>query len=361
MNRLVVMLLAALVLLALLSYTATYTVRYTESAVLTTFGRADEKDVRKEPGLNFKLPYPFQSVTKYDTRERFLQTVSETQQTRDNRQIVVESFCIWRVDDPLKFFQVFSSAGERADEHYKRAEETLRGLLRSALGAVSEFRMDQFFTADPAGSKLPELEKKVLELVIAKGPTGKSVSDLGISVIDVGINRIRLPEDTSKAVFDAMGANRDRLAKDIEAKGEAIAAAIRAQADSNALRIRAFAERRAQEIRAAGDHEAAIFLKQMNSAPELAVFLKNMEFIRDVMGVKTTLVLPSSMPGMGFLSPDALNSLRPGQIPSSNLPQDWSTIRQLPKTTSDAAPAARPAVLPEKKQDGEVSSAEGSR
>ena len=68
----------------------------------------------------------------------------------------------------------------------------------------------------------------------------------------------------------------------------------------------------------------------------------------------------SSMPGMNFLSPDALNSLKAGQIPDSRIPEDWNTVRQLPKTTSDAAQPAAPAT-PDKKQDSAVSSAEGSR
>ncbi len=364
MNRLVVMILAVIVVLALASYTATYTVRYTETAVLTTFGRATEADVHKDPGLNFKWPYPIQSVTKYDKRERFLQTVSETQQTADSRQIIVEAFCVWQVEDPLKFFQKFSSAGERSDEHYRRAEESLRGLLRSSLGAVSQFRMDQLFTSSTTGTQLPALEKRVFDQVVAKGPTGQSVADLGVKVLDVGINRVRLPEDTTKAVFEAMGQNRDRLAKDIEAKGEAIAAAIRAQSESNAQRIKAFAERRAQEIRATGDREAALYLNQMNSNPQLAVFLKNMEFIRDVVSKKTTLVLPSSMPGMSFLSPDALNGLKAGQIPGSAMPQDWNTAAGSIKTTSDASgktetkPETKPESTPQTKP---VSSAEGAR
>ncbi len=38
-------------------------------------------------------PYLIQSVTKYDTRLRILQARSETQQTADDRQIIVEAFC----------------------------------------------------------------------------------------------------------------------------------------------------------------------------------------------------------------------------------------------------------------------------
>ncbi|HLO42615.1 MAG TPA: SPFH domain-containing protein [Phycisphaerales bacterium] len=338
MNRLVVIVLAAVVLLALVSYTSTFTVRYTEAAVLTSFGRATEADVKLEPGLYFKRPYPMQSVTKYDSRQRFLQTVSETQQTADSRQIIVEAFCTWRVSDPLRFFQKFSSAGERPEEHYRRAEEALRGLLRSSLGSVSQFRMDELFTAAPGGTKLPELEKKVMEQIVAKGPTGQGIAELGVTVVEVGINRVRLPEDTTKAVFEAMGQNRDRLAKDIEAKGEAVAAAIRAQAESDAQRIKAFAERRAQEIRAAGDFEAAAILKQMNTNQELAVFLKNMELIRDMVGGnRTTLVLPASMPGLNFLMPDAMNGVKSGQIPGSNFPKDWTGVTQQAKKVGESA------------------------
>ena len=358
MNRMVVLILTALVLLALIAYTATFTVKYTETAVVTTFGGATESDVKKDPGLNFKWPYPVQSVTKYDSRQRFLQTVSETQQTADSRQIIVEAFCTWRAEDPLRFFKRFSGAGERADEHYRLADESLRGLLRSSLGAVSQYRMDQLFSSRADGTLLPELERRILEQVVAASPGGQGIADLGVRVLDVGINRIRLPEETSKAVFDAMGANRDRLAKDIEARAEAEAAAIRAQAESDAQRIRAFAERRAQEIRSAGDKEAAQYLQVMNSNPELAVFLKNMEFMREVLARKTTLVLPSSMPGMSFVNPDAMNGLRAGQIPDSKFPTEGLGGAQAPPTPAsrgeDDGQASGPGGRP-------VSSSEGSR
>src|SRR5262245_35688907 len=100
----------------------TYTVRFTETAVLTTFGKASEADVIKEPGLGLKATDPIQSVTKYDKRVRLLTVKLETQQTADSKQVIVEGFCTWRVDDPLKFFQSFSNAGDRADEHYRKAE-----------------------------------------------------------------------------------------------------------------------------------------------------------------------------------------------------------------------------------------------
>src|SRR5688500_4082532 len=124
----------------------TYTVRFTENAVLTTFGKAGENAQKTQPGLKFKWPDPIQSVTKYDTRSGFRQTQSETQQTADSRQLVVEAFCTWKVADPLLFFQRFSNAGDRSADHYRKAEEVLRGSLRSAMGETSKYRMDELFT-----------------------------------------------------------------------------------------------------------------------------------------------------------------------------------------------------------------------
>ena len=50
----------------------------------------------------------------------------------------------YRISEPLKFFQTFSSAGDRAKDHYRKAEDdVLRDLLRSALGETSRYRLDE--------------------------------------------------------------------------------------------------------------------------------------------------------------------------------------------------------------------------
>jgi hypothetical protein len=54
----------------------------------------------------------------------------------------------------------------------------------------------------------------------------------------------------------------------------------------------------------------------MQANPDLAVFLKNMEFVRDAVSKRTTLVLAGSLPGLGALSPDFLSGMKPGQIPA---------------------------------------------
>lgn len=317
------------IVLFVLAFMTTYTVRFTESAVVTTFGKADEKSIVREPGLGFRFPYPIQTVTKYDTRNRVIESRPETQQTADKRLIVVTAFLTYRVSDPLKFYQSFSGAGSQAAAHYKAAEKAMQDKLRFALSQTSRFRMDQLFSAGDTQSALPDLEKSILEQLSAKASDSPALSNYGIEPVLVGISSVRLPEDTSKAVFNRMGETRKRLAQDAVSKGLAESSRIRSEADSAAQKILAFAERRAKAIRGQGDQEAAQYFARQNTNPELAVFLKNLDFMREAMAKNVTLVLPTNLPGLGLLNPDALSGLPPGQLPKLDL--------KLPGTPDKAA------------------------
>jgi membrane protease subunit HflC len=327
-------LVAALITLALLSYMVTFTVRFTESAVKTRFGAAGENDVISQAGLYTKLPWPIDRVTKYDTRVRVLTIKIETQSTKDNRQISVESFCTWRVKDPLKFFKTFSNSGERSVEHYASAEKALNSQLRAASSVISQFSMDELFTFNAQG-KLGTLEERMLaEFRNPSDPTTKKLSEDGIEVVDVGVSRIVLPEEVTKAVFNRMKAAQEKIARETQSAGQAQAAGIRAKAEADAKRISDFANRLAQDIRSRGDIESVPFLKQMDAKPELAVFMTNMDLIRNFRAKRTTLVLSGSMPGVSMLFPNALDNLKAGEIPTIT-PGNW--LADAMKTKSDAA------------------------
>lgn len=318
MQRILWIVLSVIFVLVLVSFTVTYQVRFTEKAVLTTFGKADADAIKGDAGLHFKLPYPIQSVTTYDTRLRFTPAKGQSVTTKDGRLIIVESYCTWRVSDPLKFFQRFSNAGASSEEHFRKASEVIASSLNGSMTEVGNFSMEELFARESGTSKLPQLELN-MKKAMAGGGSGVSLSEYGVEAKDVGINKIILPEATSKAVNERMAANRDRVAQAIESQAEAEEVGIKGKADSVSKTILAFAERRAQEIRNKGDLEAAQFIRQMNVNPDLAVFLKNIDLLRDSLAKKATLVIPFSAPGMGVFNPAAMDNIRPGQIPSSNL------------------------------------------
>lgn len=308
-------------LVALFAFAFTHTVKFTETAVKTRFGEAGANAVRSEPGLYFRLPYPIDAVTTYDTRARTLALKIEQQQTADSKQVGVEAFCTWRVADPLSFFRKFSNAGERPEDHYRKAEESLSTAMRSAMGVVSKYSMDDLFTTSPSGSKLTELEDRVLASL--RAPQDQSTVDLksyGIEVMGVGLMRVVLPEETTKAVFDRMKAARESIAKQIESRGTAEAQAIRAKAESDSRKIREFAQALASELRARGDQESVVYLERMNANRDLAVFLAQTEFLRTASAKRTTLVLASDVPGIGLLFPESMKAAEQGKIPALIVP-----------------------------------------
>ncbi|MEK6702349.1 MAG: SPFH domain-containing protein [Planctomycetota bacterium] len=331
MRRLGLYLLAGTVLVFLLAYTMTYTVRFTEAGVRTQFGRVSSTEL--SPGLKFKLPYPIQSVTTYDIRTRVTQVKLETVQTKDSRQIVVESYCIWKVSDPLKFFERFSNAGPRAADHFRAADDTVKSNLRSALGAISKYEFSSFFNPDPKLDGLADLENDVLASLIAKNSASAagtenaeargnaSLASVGIEVTDVGVSQVVLPQETTTKVFDRMSAARDRIAKKITSQAEAEAVGIKSRAALDSDRIKAFALQRAADITRKGDEEAKQFFDMMKSNPRLAVFLTETQMLREAYGRKgTTLVLPWDLPGFRLLRPDASKRvLKDGEIVAPQL------------------------------------------
>lgn len=311
MKKLMTVILAVVFVGAILSFTVTYTVRFNETAVVTTFGKAGEGSIKDEAGLYLKWFYPIQRVTKYDKRLRLVETRSETQLTRDEFQIIVESFITYRVSDPLVFYQRFGNAGERAEDHYARAEDVIRDRLRSALGEVSRFSMGELFTPEHGASRLPALEGQVLAQVSGAG----GLAEYGITALAVGISRVRLPETTTDAVIKRMSANRDKLSKELEAEGQAQVRNIVSKAESDVDRIREFANRRAQEIIARGDFEAVPYLEAQSTHQELAVFLQQIELLRETMAKRLTLILSTDDFGIGIFSQSVMKDIEAGRLP----------------------------------------------
>lgn len=323
---------AAVVVLAILAFMTTYTVRFTETAVVTTFGRADEQSVKTEPGLGLKWPYPIQSVITYDTRQRFTEAKSETLATADNRQVILQTYLVWKVNDPLSFFRSYGNGGAREIDHVRQAEETLRAKLRSALAETSRYKLTELLNAGTGGSKLGELEGRILESLKGGGATG-ALTASGITAVSVGIESMELPQAVTEAVFKSMQATQEKLAGVEGKRGETQAATIRNNAEADAQRILAFAQRDAEVIRGQGQQEAAIYLAMQKEDPRLAVFLQQLRFLRDATSNRTTLVLPLSMAGFQLLNPRVQEQLGNGVIPPIG-----NEIAPPP-----AAPSAKPA------------------
>lgn len=330
-----------LVVLVVLAFMTTYTVKFTEKAIVTTFGASAKEPIDK-PGLQFTVPY-VQQVIKYDTRARYLESKPETQQTLDSRQLVVTAYVAWRVSDPNRFFQKFSAKGDKAANHYKGAEQLLADKLRHALGEISKFSFGELLSTS-AGSKLEACEKNILARMVHQGAGDQEtmMAEFGIEPISVGLVGIELPENMTNEVFTRMQQERATLANKAKSEGKAIAETIRQSAGKSAEKILAFANQRAELIRAEGDRERTEFLRELAKEPDLAIFLRNLELMRSAFASnKATLVIPAGpmggWTGMELFNPAAGAGLNSGWMPN----WDFRTVKTGAPGNAPAEPAPK--------------------
>src|SRR6218665_2327976 len=93
-------LIASTVLVALaLMNSMLFVVDQRQFGVLYALGQI--KDVITEPGLNFKLPPPFQNVTYIDKRLLTLDsTDTEPMLTAEKQRVVIDWYVRWRISEP---------------------------------------------------------------------------------------------------------------------------------------------------------------------------------------------------------------------------------------------------------------------
>lgn len=284
-------LIAVLVVFLLVAYMVTFTVPFNETALVTTFGKA-ERSALKNPdgrsgGLYLRFPWPIQRIHRFDRRLRVLSDRLEQQETSDRQVVVVQTYVTWRIVDGLDFYRSLRTPEE--------GERLLRDRLRTACSVLGEFRLDQLIS--PEESELNMAEVAILNRM--KGDLADR--NWGIEVQSMGIKRILFPERITESVFQRMRQTRQRMAQRARSEGEAIAKGIMAKAAGDSERIMAYARRRAQEIRSEGDGAAAEYAKVFGEHQDFALYLRQLETLQRTLRHNTTFILDSGMTPYGLL------------------------------------------------------------
>ncbi len=271
----------ALVVVGLLvAYGSTFTVQEQESAIVTRFGQPVQQ--RDEPGLYAKWPWPVEQVHFIDRRYKYHNTPFTETFTYDRKNVVMETYVVWRVEEPLLFFQSLGRAEE--------AEQKLDGMVSAAKNFhMGNFALSSLVSTDPDEIRTPEIERLILEDVrkdVARG--------FGIAVAQVGVKRIAYPEDNMEAVLEQMRAERRSEAVQLRAEGNKRAEAIRNEGLVQAERIIREAREEAGTILGRAEKEAAeTFAKAHQLDPDFYRFWRSMQVIRNTLGAKSTVILRS--------------------------------------------------------------------
>ena len=191
-----VLLIVVLLIVAVICiFSSVYSIAETETAVITTFGKATENTSK---GLQFKIPF-IQKVKKVDTTVRGFTigyalnndgSTSDVQAesvmiTSDYNFIDVDFYISYEVKDPIKYLYASD-----------RPEEILKNIAMSNIrSTLSAYTVDSALTTGKA-----EIQSNIKQMIIDE----LEDEDIGISLVDASMQDVEPPTDEVNNAFKAV-------------------------------------------------------------------------------------------------------------------------------------------------------------
>ncbi len=229
------------------------------------FALGEVKKVISEPGLNFKLPPPFQNVVFLDKRYMTLDSPDADRFiTAEKKNILVDSFVKWRITEPRLYFVSFGG-----DE--RRALDRMQQIIKAALNDEITKRTVREVISGERAEVMNSIHKKVQD----------EAKQIGVEIIDVRLKRVDYVEQINMSVYERMKSERNRVANELRSTGAAESEKIRADADRQRTVILAETYRDAEKMRGEGDAKATqIYSEAFGQNPEFYKFYRSLEAYR---------------------------------------------------------------------------------
>ena len=268
-----------LALLAIAFDAMAVVVREGQAVLITRFGRPLR--AATQAGLHWKLPWPIDQASLLDMRRRVYETGHTEMLTRDKKNIIARTFVVWRIGDALAFTQSVGVEGNGA-------EGKLDGLLtNAAIGTLGGHDLSALVSTNPQDLQMDQIES---ELLSSTAPA--ALRNYGVTIEQIRLERIALPEENVTAVFEQMRAERRQFAAKFEAEGELEASRIRSEATLAAARIRAKSAE--EEARIRGESAAQVaktYADAHRTDPELYRFTRSLESLNKLVTGNVSLIL----------------------------------------------------------------------
>jgi modulator of FtsH protease HflC len=263
MNRVSIAGLAVLVVALFIASATLFTVAQTQQVLLVQFGKV----VRPidDPGLHAKLPL-VQNVITFDRRLLSVELPGEEVILGDQRRVIVDTFTVFRITDPLRFYQAI---GPIPDNIRGRLNSVVTGSLRRVMG----------------NNKLLDVLSADRERIMASIRTqvNAEMQNFGVAVVDVRIRRADLPQENTQAILTRMQSERQRIAAQARAEGAEASQRIKAEAERDRTVIVAEARATADNLRGEGEAEAtAIYAKAFGQDPAFFSIWRTYQGYRDI-------------------------------------------------------------------------------
>ena len=261
-------------ILAVVGFSSIFIVDETQQVVILQLGKP-VKTVTK-PGLNVKLPFPFQEKITFDDRLLEYDSPPEEILSKDKKSFIVDNYVRWKIVDPLQFLKTVQAIPTAKS----RMDDIVYSELRRELGTHDMVEI------------ITENREEIMDIVTRQ--SNSATLAYGISVVDVRIRRVDLPAENEESIYARMEAERKRQANKFRSEGEEEAQKIRAATDRDKTIILADAYKEAEKIRGEGDAKAVqIYARSYSADPKFYEFVRTLDTYKQVVDDKTTLVLPS--------------------------------------------------------------------
>ncbi len=275
MNKIGFIVTSALLLLGLLS-SMIFVVDQRQFGVVYSLGQI--KDVITEPGLNFKLPPPFQNVSYIDKRLLTLDS-SDTEPvlTAEKQRLVIDWYVRWRITSPSEYIRALG-LDERAGASQLSRE------VRNAFQEEISKRTVRELISTKREVLMADVQREVLEKVRNR--------KWGIEIVDVRLTRADYVDTITESVYRRMEAERKRVANELRSTGAAEGEKIRADADRQREVTVANAYRDAQKTKGEGDAEAArLYADAFGRDPQFAQFYRSLEAYKSSFNKKSDVMV----------------------------------------------------------------------
>ncbi len=230
---------ALVVVLALIVlFSSIYVVRENEHACIVRFSKIEH--TVSEAGVYFKIPF-IDTIRTFPKAVQLYDISPSEVFTADKKNMTVDSYVLWAIDDPLTFFRTVGTIGEAENRLDAATYTTLKNVL-------STLEQSDIINQDDAGERNEIYEGITNNLI-------EITKIYGIRVVDVKIKRLDLPADNEQAVYSRMISERNQMAEKYKADGEYEASIITNDVDKQVNIIVSNAEAQAAKLEAEGEAE----------------------------------------------------------------------------------------------------------
>lgn len=250
-------------------------------------------------GLSFKIPF-IESVDTIPKELLLYDLAASDVITSDKKTMIVDSYVLWHVTDPLKFAQTLSCSVSNAEGRidaivYNATKNTISNMkqdevIRSRDGkmtiSVAETESDVTNNDLTLSSEETEVINitSLTEEIMAQVNHGEE--KYGIEIIAVEVKKLDLPDDNKQAVYNRMISERENIAAQYTAEGKSEGKIIENTTDKEVSIMISDAEAKAEAIIAEGEAEYMKILSDAYADPDKADFYS---FVRAMDAVKASI------------------------------------------------------------------------